>query len=245
MSRTTGTSRGKDLDCPCATDHEGLRHHVAARPSGARADDDCGNEINQATKYVEILQQYIDKVALLPVAMQRQAPRRQFLRSRNKLRKSRRPFLRRISERIVVKTTDVPVPQILKEVAEVVKAVNTASQDRISETICEQIVDALDEPLPPFQEEIYEVIKLPPTERIPERTAEHIVQVPVPQTLEEVAEVVKAVKHAALKRISEEIGEQIYDAPVSHSQPQDFERGRRGGEGSQKCPSGAYFREDW
>ena len=32
-------------------------------------------------------------------------------------------------------------------------------------------------------------------ERIPERTAEHIVQVPVPQTLEEVAEVVKAVKN--------------------------------------------------
>ena len=43
---------------------------------------------------------------------------------------------RRISKRIVVKTTDLPVPQILKEV---VKAVNTE-----------------------FQEEIYEVIKPPP-----------------------------------------------------------------------------------
>ena len=52
-------------------------------------------------------------------------------------------------ERIVVKTTDVLVPQILKEVAEVVKAVNTALQDRISETNGEQIVDAPDEPFSP------------------------------------------------------------------------------------------------
>ena len=129
---------------------------------------------------------------------------------------------RRVSERIVVQTTDVPVPQILKEVAEVVKAVNTAPQDRISETTGEQIVDAPDEPFPPFQEEIYEVIKLPPTERILERTVEHIVvQVPVPQTLEEVVEVAKAVKNVPLERISEKIGEQVDDDIVPVDQPGD------------------------
>ena len=101
---------------------------------------------------------------------------------------------RRISERIVVKTTDVPVPQILTEVAEVVKAVNTAPQDR-------------DEPFHPLKEEIHEVIKLPLMERILERTAEHIVQVPVPQILKEVAEVVKAVKNVPQERIPEKTGE--------------------------------------
>ena len=53
------------------------------------------------------------------------------------------------------------------------------------------------------------MIKLPPTERILERNAEHIVQVPVPQTLELVAEVVKAVKNAPQERISEKTGEQM------------------------------------
>ena len=110
---------------------------------------------------------------------------------------------RRISERIVVKTTDVPVPQILTEVAEVVKAVNTAPQDR-------------DEPFPPLKEEIHEVIKLPPMERILERTAEHIVQVPVPQTLKQVAEVVKAVPQ---ERIPEKTGEQT----TGPSDTDDFE----------------------
>ena len=100
-----------------------------------------------------------------------------------------------------MQTADVPVPQILKEVAEVVKAVNIAPQDWISETICEQIVDAPDEPFHLFQEEIDEVIKLPPTERILERTVEHIVHVPVPQTLEEVVEVVKAVKFVPQERV--------------------------------------------
>ena len=50
------------------------------------------------------------------------------------------------------------------------------------------------------------MIKLPPTERF-ERTAEHIVQVPVPLTFDEVAEVVKAVKNVPQERISERKGE--------------------------------------
>ena len=89
----------------------------------------------------------------------------------------------------------------------------------MSETICEQIVNAPDEPFPPLQEEIHEVIKLPPMERILERTAEHIVQVPVPQTLEEVAEVVKAVKNVPQERISEKTGEQT----TGPSDTDDFE----------------------
>ena len=58
------------------------------------------------------------------------------------------------------------MPQILKDVVEVVKAVKTVPQDRIlPETICEQIVDApvpqaVDELVPSFQEEMDEVIKL-------------------------------------------------------------------------------------
>ena len=70
-----------------------------------------------------------------------------------------------------------------------------------------------------LQEEIQEVIKLPPTERILERNAEHIVQVPVPQTLEEVAEVVKAVKNAPQEHTSEKTGEQM----TGPSESDDFE----------------------
>ena len=114
---------------------------------------------------------------------------------------------RRISERIVVKTTDLPVPQILKEVAEVVKAVNTE-----------------------FQEEIYEVIKLPPAERMLEErisdcTSEQIIDVLVPQILKEVAEVVKAVKNdVPTPQILEEIveassapHERVQQRTVDHS----------------------------
>ena len=82
--------------------------------------------------------------------MLRQAPRRRFPQIQEQIVEVAKIIpQRRISERIVVKTTDVPVPQILTEVAEVVKAVNTAPQDRISETICEQIVNAPDEPPSP------------------------------------------------------------------------------------------------
>ena len=48
-------------------------------------------------------------------------------------------------------------------------------------------IPAVDEPVPPFQEEIDETIKLFPVESIPERNDDHIVDVPMPQTLEEVA----------------------------------------------------------
>ena len=48
----------------------------------------------------------------------------------------------RISERTVVQTDDVPVPQTLEEVVEVVNAVKIVSQERISAKICEQIVGA-------------------------------------------------------------------------------------------------------
>ena len=79
-----------------------------------------------------------------------------------------------MSERIVVQTEDVPVPQILKEVVEVVKAVKIVPQERISAKICEQIVDApvphaVDEPVSQFLEETDEVIKLSPAERTPRR----------------------------------------------------------------------------
>ena len=116
-----------------------------------------------------------------------------------------------------MKTTDLPVPQILKEVAEVVKAVNTEFQDRTSETTVEQIVDARDVPFPPSQEEIYEVIKLPPSERILEST------VPVPQALEEVVEVVKALKNdVPTPQILEEIVE-AFSAPHERVQQRTVE----------------------
>ena len=80
----------------------------------------------------------------------------------------------RISERIVVQTDDVLVPQTLEEVVEVVKAVKIVLQVRISAKICEQIVGApvphaVDELAPPFQEETVEVIKLFPEEFTPRR----------------------------------------------------------------------------
>ena len=48
---------------------------------------------------------------------------------------------KRIPERIVRQIDDVPVPQILNEIVEVVKAVKTVPQDRISEEVGEQIDD--------------------------------------------------------------------------------------------------------
>ena len=106
-------------------------------------------------------------------------------------------FGERIPEHSVKQTCDIAPPAGEQD----------AGDD--AETICQQIVNAPDEPLLPLQEEIQEVIKLPPTEHILERNAEHIVQVPVPQTLEEVAEVVQAVKNAPQERISEKSGEQM------------------------------------
>ena len=46
---------------------------------------------------------------------------------------------KRIPERIVGQVDDLPVPQILNEIVEVVKAVKTVPQDRISEEVGEQI----------------------------------------------------------------------------------------------------------
>ena len=96
---------------------------------------------------------------------------------------------------------------------------------------------------PPFQTD--EVIKLFPAERVPERTVEQIVDMPVPQIqeqivevaeiipqertsehtvgvpapliLEEVVEVVKAVKIVPQERISAKICEQIVGATVPHA----------------------------
>ena len=103
----------------------------------------------------------------------------------------------RFLERTVVQTEDVPVPQILKEVVEVVKAVKTVPQDRIPETICEQIVDApvpqaVDEPVPSFQDEIDDVIKLFPEEHTPKRIIQGF---------------------TSQERISERINEQTVDQP--------------------------------
>ena len=123
------------------------------------------------------------------------------------------------------------VPQILEEVVEVVKAcyaVQIVPQERISERICEQIVDApvphaVNEPVPQSQGLTLEVIQPIPAERIPERRVEEIihqerisertkiVDVPVPQTFGTIHQ----------ERISERT--QIVDAPV----PPDFGRARR------------------
>ena len=48
---------------------------------------------------------------------------------------------KRIPERVVGQNNDVPVPQILNEIVEVVKAVKNVPQERISEKIGEQIDD--------------------------------------------------------------------------------------------------------
>ena len=92
-----------------------------------------------------------------------------------------------------------------------------AAGDQPGDQACRDFADqvhAPDEPFSPIQEEIHEVIKLPPIERF-ERTAEHIVQVPVPLTFDEVAEVVKAVKNVPQERISERKGEQTTGTSVS------------------------------
>ena len=57
-------------------------------------------------------------------------------------------------------------------------------QERISERILEQIVDA---PVPQIQEQVVEIAKITPQERIWEIIIEQIMDVPVPQILEEIA----------------------------------------------------------
>ena len=90
---------------------------------------------------------------------------------------------------------DVPVSQIMEEI---VNAIETAPKEHTSERVLEQFVEAFDEPVPP-QEEIVEVIPLPP--HISECT--QIVDIPVPQVLEELQE-----------RFLEHMNEQIVDVPV-------------------------------
>ena len=67
---------------------------------------------------------------------------------------------KRILERVVGQIDDVPVPQILNEIVEVVKAVKTGLQERISEGIGEKIVDApVSHTQPQILKEVVEVVK--------------------------------------------------------------------------------------
>ena len=116
----------------------------------------------------------------------------------NKLWKLRRSLRRRrISERIVVQTEDVPGPQNFEEVAEVEKAV---PEEGISERTVVQTVGV---PVPQNSDEIVEVVRAVKT--VPVRTSEHM--------HEQIVDV--SALHPALKeRISECVHEQIVDVPV-------------------------------
>ena len=59
--------------------------------------------------------------------------------------------------------------------------------------------------------EIIEVVRLIPQERVQQHTVEQIVDVPVPQVVEEIAEVVQIIHQ---ERISERIIDRIVDVPV-------------------------------
>ena len=80
----------------------------------------------------------------------------------------------RMPERIVEQFDDVPVPQILNEIVEVVKAVNNLPQERISEGFDVQIVDApVSHSEPQILNEVVEVVKAVknhPQERISGKT---------------------------------------------------------------------------
>ena len=105
------------------------------------------------------------------------------------------------------------MPQILNEIVEVVKAVKTVPQERISEG---SVNRSLTPPVSHSQ----------------------------PQILKEVVEVVKAVKNVPVAEIipQKRIPERIVGQIGRCAGASDPERDRRGGEGSQNCPSGAYFR---
>ena len=93
----------------------------------------------------------------------------------------------------------------LRFLEEIVEAVSVP-QERISERIAEQIVDA---PTHQILKEIVEAIAVP-QERISERIAEQIVDVPTPQILKEIVEAISVPQ----ERISERIPEQIVDVPT-------------------------------
>ena len=81
----------------------------------------------------------------------------------------------RISERTCEQIADVQVPQVVEQIIEVPKMV-------------EQILDVL------VLETVGQSVKLPSTvseDRIQERTAERIADIPVPQVVEELVEVSK------------------------------------------------------
>ena len=88
------------------------------------------------------------------------------------------PPQERTSERTVEHFVGVTVPQILNEIVEVVKAVKNVPQERISEGICDQIVDALvSHSQPQILKEVAEVVKAVknvPQEHISENIGEQI-----------------------------------------------------------------------
>ena len=59
--------------------------------------------------------------------------------------------------------------------------------------------------------DVVEVVQIIPQERIQQRIVEQIVDVPVPQVVEEILEVIKVIPQ---ERVSERIVEQIVDVPV-------------------------------
>ena len=87
---------------------------------------------------------------------------------------------------------DVPIPQIRKEIWEVIQLV---LRERIPNHVVEQIV---------------KVAKAMPDERLQQRTAEQIVKMTVAEIMDEIAEVVKIVLH---ERVRQHFAQQAVDVP--------------------------------
>lgn len=102
-------------------------------------------------------------------------------------------FQERVMQRQVEQIVNMPFPQIMEDLVEVVKII---SQERVSHWIVEQI----DVSVPQVVDEIVEVRWLVPQERIVQRQVEQFVNVPVPQIFEEPVEVPKFVCKSASAR---------------------------------------------
>ena len=88
-------------------------------------------------------------------------------------------------ERVVGQSVVVPVPQLRKDIGEVIKLI---SKERVSECIIEQFTDV---PVPHVQEKLVEMVQPIMQDRISDRVVEQIVDVLVTEIRGHIDEVVK------------------------------------------------------
>ena len=184
--------------------------------------------------------QYTDKVAVLPVVMQRQALRRLINQVTKHFAIPQTPYIDKVVDTPVVMHQQVPQVQARagdggRPASEVHRQRERAC-DNAGDQACRDSADSAHR-----QGRRRAGGDATTGSSASDCAKDRVDDVPVPQILNEIVEVGKAQKMVPRERISERICEQIVDAPVSHSQPQISKEVVEVVKAVKKCPSGAYF----